>query len=70
MTAEACERVAHALVTCRLDINNALIIGLPQRLIGQTPTLSECGSPYGHLPEPELSHYTNFKGATLASCEL
>ena len=34
-TAEACERVVHALVTCRLDLNNALLVGLPQRLVAR-----------------------------------
>ncbi len=35
LTVGACERVIHALVTCRLDINNALLVGLPQHLIGK-----------------------------------
>ena len=33
LTSEACEWVFHALVTCRLDLNNALLMGLRQRLV-------------------------------------
>ena len=35
LTAAACERVVHALVTCRLDLNNALLVGLPQHLVAR-----------------------------------
>ena len=33
LTAEACERMVYALVTCRLDLNNAPLVGLPQCLV-------------------------------------
>jgi len=35
LTSDTCQRVIHALVSCRLDINNALLVGLPQRLISK-----------------------------------
>ena len=33
LTIDACEHLVHALVTCILDINNALLYGLPQHLL-------------------------------------
>ena len=35
LTAAVCETVVHALVTCRLDLNNVLLVGLPQRLVAR-----------------------------------
>jgi len=35
LSTEACEMVIHALVTCRLDMNNALLCGLPRCLMAK-----------------------------------
>ena len=46
LTAEACERVVHVLVTCRLDLNNALLVGLPQRLVTR---IQRCQNIVAHI---------------------
>ena len=35
VTAEACQRLLYALVSCRLDLNNALLVGLLQCLVAK-----------------------------------
>ena len=46
LTAAACERVVHTLMTCRLDLNNALLVGLPQRLIAR---IQRCQNIAAHI---------------------
>ena len=36
LTAEACERLLHVLLSCHPDLHNALLVGLPQCLVAKT----------------------------------
>ena len=52
--------MVHALVTCRLDLNNALLVGFPQRLVTRVNSaLPEHHGSYCHLPEEDLPHHAN-----------
>ena len=58
LTPEACEGLVHTLVPCRLDLNNALLVGLPIVSGHQDPALPEYCSVHCHLPE-DLPYHTH-----------
>ena len=67
---DSCERIIHAFVTSRLDLNNALLTGIARRCSHQTAKGPKHRGSGGHSHGREGPHNSGSQGPSLAASAL